>query len=319
MKRICEQCGAELLDGAKYCTNCGKEYKEEKMCPNCNAPIKDGAKFCTRCGYNLEKSVKGKRNIGKWIRVLLFVLGVFLLPSIVIPIGVIWGVVALLKKKGIWEKMNKGVKIGGMIVLILLFGIIVVGSDGSSDGSSDGGSHSNKKVIKCESAPYEAAYNYDYEETVRKVNEILTEYYEKEVDIEKDFQNEVEEQSNWRTYTYVDVELGIGVELSFAEEGKLTGFVIKTTEAQEISEAIENYKSPWEEDRSKPSSAQILFCMMVNEMTDDKLEIEEIKDVMQSEYKGKYWDRNNNLYKIGINTEEGVIAYLVVAELVDEN
>ena len=138
MKRICEQCGAELLDGAKYCTNCGKEYKEEKICPNCNAPIKDDAKFCTKCGGNLEKSVKGKRNIGKWIRVLLFVLGVFLLPSIVIPIGVIWGVVALLKKKGIWEKMNKGVKIGGMIVLILFFGIIAVGSDGSS--------HSNKKV-----------------------------------------------------------------------------------------------------------------------------------------------------------------------------
>ena len=68
MKRICEQCGAELLDGAKYCTNCGKEYKEEKMCPNCNAPIKDGAKFCTKCGCNLEKSVKGKRNIGKWIK-----------------------------------------------------------------------------------------------------------------------------------------------------------------------------------------------------------------------------------------------------------
>lgn len=133
MKRICEQCGAELLDDAKYCTNCGKECKEEKMCPNCNALIKDGAKFCTRCGCNLEKSVKGKRNIGKWIRVLLFVLGVFLLPSIVIPIGVIWGVVALLKKKGIWEKMNKGVKIGGAVGVICVCAVIMIAdfSDGS--------------------------------------------------------------------------------------------------------------------------------------------------------------------------------------------
>lgn len=316
MKRICEQCGAELLDDAKYCTNCGKECKEEKMCPNCNAPIKDGAKFCTKCGYNLEKSVKGKRNIGKWIRVLLFVLGVFLLPSIVIPIGVIWGVVALLKKKGIWEKMNKGVKIGGMIVLILLFGIIVVGSDGSSDG----GSHSNKKVIKCESAPFKAAYNYDYEEAVEITNEIFTEYYGQEIDIEKDFRNHgIEEQSNCISYMYTNDELGIGVELMFAEEGKLIGFLVETTEAQVISEAIENYESSWVEDRSKPSSAQMLFCMMVNEMTDDKLEINEIKDIMQSEYKGKSWFRNNNLYKIGIRSEGGVISYLVGAELVDEN
>lgn len=312
MKRICEQCGAELLDDAKYCTNCGKECKEEKMCPNCNAPIKDGAKFCTKCGYNLEKSVKGKRNIGKWIRVLLFVLGVFLLPSIVIPIGVIWGVVALLKKKGIWEKMNKGVKIGGMIVLILLFGIIVVGSDGSSDG----GSHSNKKVIKCESAPFKAAYNYDYEEAVRKVNEILTEYYEKEVDIEKDFEKieEIEDQYNIINYGYLNYELGIGVELAFAEEGKLIRFGIRIAQSQVLSETRENYESSGGEDRSKPSSAQMLFCMMVNEMTDDKLEI---SDIMQGEYEGKSWARNNNMYKMGIRGRE--IYYFVQAELVDEN
>ena len=316
MKRICEQCGAELLDGAKYCTNCGKEYKEEKMCPNCNAPIKDGAKFCTKCGCNLEKSVKGKRNIGKWIRVLLFVLGVFLLPSIVIPIGVIWGVVALLKKKGIWEKMNKGVKVGGMIILILLFGIIVVGSDGSSDGSSDGGSHSNKKVIKCESVPYEAAYNYGYGEAVRKVNEILTEYYEKEVDIEKDFEKieEIEDQYNIINYGYLNYELGIGVELAFAEEGKLIRFGIRIAQSQVLSETRENYESSGGEDRSKPSSAQMLFCMMVNEMTDDKLEI---SDIMQGEYEGKSWARNNNMYKMGIRGRE--IYYFVQAELVDEN
>lgn len=315
MKRICEQCGAELLDGAKYCTNCGKEYKEEKMCPNCNAPIKDGAKFCTKCGCNLEKSVKGKRNIGKWIRVLLFVLGVFLLPSIVIPIGVIWGVVALLKKKGIWEKMNKGVKVGGMIVLILLFGIIVVGSDGSSDG----GSHSNKKVIKCESAPFKAAYNYDYEEAVEITNEIFTEYYGQEIDIEKDFSlYETTLDYNVVSYTYSNQEMGIGGELLFTEDGKLCAFAIKMTELQALAEGLENYNSPYVEDRSKALSAQTLFCMMVNEMTDDKLEIDEIKSILQSEYKGKFWFRNNNRYKLGVSVED-VIAYMASADLISDN
>ena len=315
MKRICEQCGAELLDGAKYCTNCGKEYKEEKMCPNCNAPIKDGAKFCTRCGCNLEKSVKGKRNIGKWITVLLFVLGVFLLPAIVIPIGVLWGVVALLKKKGIWEKMNKGVRIGGMIVLILLFGIIVVGSGGSSDG----GSHSNKKVIKCESAPYKAAYNYDYEETVEIVNEIFTEYYGQEIDIEKDFSLYEETWDyNITSYTYSNKEMGIGVELLFTEDGKLNGFVTKMTELQALTESSENYNSPYVEDKSKALSAQALFSMMVNEMTDDKLETDEIKSILQSEYKGKFWYRNNNRYKLGVSRED-VIAYMTTADLISDN
>lgn len=315
MKRICEQCGAELLDGAKYCTNCGKEYKEEKMCPNCNAPIKDGAKFCTKCGCNLEKSVKGKRNIGKWIRVLLFVLGVFLLPSIVIPIGVIWGVVALLKKKGIWEKMNKGVKVGGMIVLILLFGIIVVGSDGSSDG----GSHSNKKVIKCESARYKAAYNYNYEETVEIVNEIFTEYYGTEIDIEKDFS--VKEQTTddkLNGYTYTNRERGIGVDLLFTEDGKLCAFATKMFGLQAVTEVLENYNSPYVEDKSKALSAQALFSMMVNEMTDDKLETDEIKSILQSEYKGKFWFRNNNRYILGVS-EGDVTGYITQADLISDN
>ncbi len=315
MKRICEQCGAELLDDAKYCTNCGKEYKEEKMCPNCNAPIKDGAKFCTRCGCNLEKSVKGKRNIGKWITVLLFVLGVFLLPAIVIPIGVLWGVVALLKKKGIWEKMNKGVKIGGMIVLILLFGIIVVGSDGNSDG----GLHSNKKVIKCESAPYKAAYNYDYEETVEIVNEIFTEYYGQEIDIEKDFSlYEETGDDNLPCYTYSNTERGISVDLLFTEDGKLCSFAIKILGLQVFTEVLENYNSPYVEDRSKALSAQMLFCMMVNEMTDDKLETDEIKSILQSEYKGKLWFRNNNRYILGLSKAD-IVVYMTTADLISDN
>ena len=54
--------------------------------------------------------------------------------------------------------------------------------------------------------------------------------------------------------------------------------------------------------------------MMVNEMTDDKLEI---SDIMQGEYEGKSWARNNNMYKMGIRGRE--IYYFVQAELVDEN
>ena len=59
MKRICEQCGAELLDGAKYCTNCGKRYIKErnegvgKICLKCGSELSDNAKFCSKCGNSL--------------------------------------------------------------------------------------------------------------------------------------------------------------------------------------------------------------------------------------------------------------------------
>ena len=48
----CNNCGAELASGTKFCTKCGTKVEEaQKMfCPQCGNEIMPGAKFCTKCG-----------------------------------------------------------------------------------------------------------------------------------------------------------------------------------------------------------------------------------------------------------------------------
>jgi len=54
---ICMQCEAELLEGAKFCMNCGApvqqpepEEPEPAVCPACGAELPDAARFCPECG-----------------------------------------------------------------------------------------------------------------------------------------------------------------------------------------------------------------------------------------------------------------------------
>ena len=48
----CNNCGAELASGTKFCPKCGTKVEEaQKMfCSQCGNEIKPGAKFCTKCG-----------------------------------------------------------------------------------------------------------------------------------------------------------------------------------------------------------------------------------------------------------------------------
>lgn len=48
---LCNNCGNKLLDGAKFCPNCGMVYNP---CPNCKASLKENAKTCDVCGYKLS-------------------------------------------------------------------------------------------------------------------------------------------------------------------------------------------------------------------------------------------------------------------------
>jgi len=57
---FCMHCGAPLLEGAKFCTNCGKQIAtqekepappvEEKLCAFCDTVIPDGSAVCPKCG-----------------------------------------------------------------------------------------------------------------------------------------------------------------------------------------------------------------------------------------------------------------------------
>ena len=49
---FCKNCGAELTEGASFCTSCGTPIaeKKENTCTQCGSPIVDGNAFCPYCG-----------------------------------------------------------------------------------------------------------------------------------------------------------------------------------------------------------------------------------------------------------------------------
>ena len=52
----CENCGATLRPGAKFCEQCGAaapKPEPEATCPNCGQPVRPDAKFCDNCGTSL--------------------------------------------------------------------------------------------------------------------------------------------------------------------------------------------------------------------------------------------------------------------------
>ena len=58
----CAACGAKLLEGASFCSNCGTKVPEPNteapaessaVCPNCGTALSAGAAFCGNCGTKL--------------------------------------------------------------------------------------------------------------------------------------------------------------------------------------------------------------------------------------------------------------------------
>ena len=55
----CSQCGAEIAEGLKFCTQCGAETGQ--CCPCCGAKLEQGVKFCGVCGAALSAEASAER------------------------------------------------------------------------------------------------------------------------------------------------------------------------------------------------------------------------------------------------------------------
>ena len=54
---VCKNCGAELLEGASFCTSCGTPIveKKETLCTQCGSPISEEHAFCPYCGTSTKQ------------------------------------------------------------------------------------------------------------------------------------------------------------------------------------------------------------------------------------------------------------------------
>lgn len=53
----CENCGAEITDKMKFCSECGTHVPTDKECPACHTRCALAAKFCSECGHDFSKPV----------------------------------------------------------------------------------------------------------------------------------------------------------------------------------------------------------------------------------------------------------------------
>jgi hypothetical protein len=57
---FCGRCGAEQVEGRKFCTKCGASLAA--ACPACGTPVEPDAAFCGECGTSLTSSSPAPRS-----------------------------------------------------------------------------------------------------------------------------------------------------------------------------------------------------------------------------------------------------------------
>lgn len=52
----CPNCGAQIADDSRFCSECGKEITQANVCPHCGASVGEGDAFCQNCGKSLNEN-----------------------------------------------------------------------------------------------------------------------------------------------------------------------------------------------------------------------------------------------------------------------
>ena len=60
----CENCGAEITDKMKFCSECGTRVPTDKECPACHTRCALAAKFCSECGHDFSKPIEIDEDTG---------------------------------------------------------------------------------------------------------------------------------------------------------------------------------------------------------------------------------------------------------------
>ncbi len=57
---FCQNCGANIQDGSKFCSACGAAIAQS-TCPGCGNPVKPEASFCPVCGRTLKSGAQSQK------------------------------------------------------------------------------------------------------------------------------------------------------------------------------------------------------------------------------------------------------------------
>lgn len=91
---ICQNCGRQLDDNAKFCDSCGKhvEIQSERFCPQCGNKLMKDSIFCAKCGMKypegneIEKSKGDNRKFTKAPLILGIVLCTIMIVSVAVAL-----------------------------------------------------------------------------------------------------------------------------------------------------------------------------------------------------------------------------------------
>ena len=87
MANICENCGAELKEGARFCQECGNKVETPKekanFCPNCGNELTSGEDFCSECGIKIDSKHSMIKKSDKKILIIVAAIAVAILIAAV--------------------------------------------------------------------------------------------------------------------------------------------------------------------------------------------------------------------------------------------
>ena len=129
MSRICPLCGAELADGAKFCTACGNQVPEAAPEVVTEAPVPEAAPvYSEPQTYAYANDVAPEPKKGNGFAIASLVLGILAILCCIIDVlsmilgiaAIVFGIIALAKKQ------SKGMAIAGIICGALGFIIAII-------------------------------------------------------------------------------------------------------------------------------------------------------------------------------------------------
>lgn len=187
------------------------------------------------------------------------------------------------------ELMNKILHIVVPVLLLILVSNIFSGND--------------KRIIETDAVTSGAVYNLNLEESKEIVENAIKECWGVKISLDEDFELKEDETSGGINYIYYVNDESVfgcplGVEI-FVIDGYVQAFAFKTDTSSMNLEGL--------------GIIQELYCEVANEVTDDNISLEDVKEIVKNNENGTDLYRNDSMHLICRNQDTFVFYYMFYA------